>query len=1036
MVQAHNLNSGRGSHGNDSGTLNLSSRGVLDEVLALTPQLTKDKIKSKPKKKQKYKTPKKANILSCRSYNYIGTLNVRTIREDYKRMELSTLFGESGMEILGIQEHRIVHQDPIRMEKFTKGVHLITASAWRNGAGAATGGVGFMITKKAYDAISYIKSYGSRILTISFNGDPRLTVITVYSPTEAATDENAEEFHNTLRQAISDVPAHHLLLVVGDMNARLGRTNDKDTGWYYHDRTNRNGGLLRDTMLECNLEASNHRFQKKKGKLWTFLSDGTLSKGLIDYILIRKKWRNSLKNTEAYNFFNSIGSDHRVVICKMRVSLRKSKSPPRVTRHDFTGLKENSDLQERYAVTVSNRFDCLIEEIDDDASATIKYSKFTEAIADTNEALLPERPRRKKEDPGSDSRVQDSREKLYLAKDQYHLDPTEEHREAVALHKEELRKCYNRVEEEILKQKIMKVEHTADRCRNKESWSLVNDITGRSKANCGLIEGGSKEDRLKNWKEHFSKLLGQPPSVPNEDITIQQIHPQLDICTEPFNIAELEVAKKQIVEGKACGEDGIPPEVVKRVDLDDIILDFCNKALLEGKVPDQWKHSNIVPVPKKGDLTKVDNYRGIALTSIVGKTMNRMILNRIKPEIEKLLRNNQNGFRPGRSTTNHILALRRILEGAKAKNLPAILTFIDFKKAFDSVHRGILIKILRAYGIPQVIVDLIECMYTDTMAKIITSDGPTDILEILAGILQGDTLAPYLFIIVIDYIMCTVMEGTENPGFTIKPRRSRRVKAVKLADTEFADDISLLTDSINEAQALLISLETVAADVGLKINESKTKYMALNIPDDGNKELKTRSGETLKQEDDFVYLGAWIGSTEHDFVVRKAKAWAACHKMKNIWKSNLRRDLKIRLFQATVESILLYGAETWTLTQALTKKIDGCYTRMLRMALNIDWKLLLSNAKVYGKLPRATTKIQERRMKLAGHIQRHEDLIANPLLLWEPDHGHRERGRPNITFVDTLRKDTDLSNTEEIRQLMNDRELWRNNIRVRTQKPP
>ena len=66
-------------------------------------------------------------------------------------------------------------------------------------------------------------------------------------------------------------------------------------------------------------------------------------------------------------------------------------------------------------------------------------------------------------------------------------------------------------------------------------------------------------------------------------------------------------AKKDIREGKACGEDGIPPEVIKRVDLDDIILDFCNSALCNGDVPDQWKHSNIVPVPKKGDLTKVDN---------------------------------------------------------------------------------------------------------------------------------------------------------------------------------------------------------------------------------------------------------------------------------------------------------------------------------------------------------------------------------------------------------------------------------------------
>ena len=79
--------------------------------------------------------------------------------------------------------------------------------------------------------------------------------------------------------------------------------------------------------------------------------------------------------------------------------------------------------------------------------------------------------------------------------------------------------------------------------------------------------------------------------------------------------------------------------------------------------PDLWRISNIVPVPEKGVLNDTNNYRGVSLTSLLAKTLNRMILNRIQPEIEKKLRDNQNGFREGRSTTSHILTLRRILEG-------------------------------------------------------------------------------------------------------------------------------------------------------------------------------------------------------------------------------------------------------------------------------------------------------------------------------------------------------------------------------------
>ena len=101
-----------------------------------------------------------------------------------------------------------------------------------------------------------------------------------------------------------------------------------------------------------------------------------------------------------------------------------------------------------------------------------------------------------------------------------------------------------------------------------------------------------------------------------------------------------------------------------------------------------------MPIPKSGDLSKGGNYRGISLSSIVAKTYNRMILNRLRPELDEHLRANQNGFRVGRTTMGHILALRRLIEGVKANNLPSVITYIDFRKAFDTIHRGKMLKIL------------------------------------------------------------------------------------------------------------------------------------------------------------------------------------------------------------------------------------------------------------------------------------------------------------------------------------------------------
>ena len=132
-----------------------------------------------------------------------------------------------------------------------------------------------------------------------------------------------------------------------------------------------------------------------------------------------------------------------------------------------------------------------------------------------------------------------------------------------------------------------------------------------------------------------------------------------------------------------------------------------------------------------------------------------MLLNRLRPHIDPILRKNQDGFHQNRSTSGQILSIRRIIEGVKAKQLPAILLFIDFSKAFDSIHRQKMREILLAYKIPKETVNAIMILYSNTKSMIRSPDGDTDFFEITSGVLQGDTLAPYLFIICLDYAHIT-----------------------------------------------------------------------------------------------------------------------------------------------------------------------------------------------------------------------------------------------------------------------------------------
>ena len=142
---------------------------------------------------------------------------------------------------------------------------------------------------------------------------------------------------------------------------------------------------------------------------------------------------------------------------------------------------------------------------------------------------------------------------------------------------------------------------------------------------------------------------------------------------------------RKIKNRKAAGLDEIPPEVWKTRQFNDI-LRHCNAVYNQNPI-DRWMKGCILLFPKKGDLGLVKNYRGITLTSIAAKIYNALLRNSIVPQIDKILRKNQNDFRRNRSTTSQILTIRRILEGVRAKNLQATLLFVDFTKAFDYIQR-------------------------------------------------------------------------------------------------------------------------------------------------------------------------------------------------------------------------------------------------------------------------------------------------------------------------------------------------------------
>lgn len=980
----------------DAATLNPSGRVVADVAIGGLPPLLR---------------PKKVSRFS--------TLNVRTLK-GLKINELISLAEETNQEVVCIQEHRFIHpNNEIKYDYHPKGWLFVSSSAWTSSNNCSIGGVGFLFSPRASKSINSITSPNPRIITAKLEGNPATTIIGVYSPTNCSADKDAEDFYHLLTDTIKAVPKHHLMMIGGDFNAQTGPTTTIPSS-SYHSTPNRNGTLLMDLLVECNLIALNTCFRKRKGKLWT-IEYANGAKGQIDYILLNKKWKNSALDCEAYNTSSNLNTDHRIVSAKVRLSLRANKPRKRTNIYNWSSLLSDSEVQSNYLVEVQNRFDCLSSEVNIDTN-TQRYDLMIKAHRTATEKCVPKRPRIRRKVPWEDDTVIGKRENLREMAKKKRNDRSTANIDNFNRAVTELNEAYENGMKRYVEKSVKKIKDASYHARNSEVWRICNEVTQRKKTSKGILKADSPAERLTLWKEHFEKLLA-PPAATQAGAPFrakQIVNRELPICTDNFTMQELDNCLRQLSNNKAAGLDEIPGEVWKIGALKEELLKVCNDAF-SGDKPDVWGLNGIIPVPKKGDLSNPQNYRGISLSSIAAKVYNKLILQRVRPHIDPLLRKNQNGFREGRSTVSQILALRRIIEGIKSKNLTAVLTFVDFKKAFDSVDRAKLIIILASYGIPQKLIDAIAVMYANTRAKVLSSDGETTIFNITAGVLQGDTLAPFLFIIIVDYVMRSTLEDHNHLGFTLNKttRRNQPLPQNTFTDTDYADDLCLISDSVTDAQSFLTRLENAAAEFGLVVNVEKTEAMMFNTVGT----LTTITGEPIENKQDFKYLGAWISSTSKEFNVRKGCAWSALNKLDKLWKSSLPRHLKIEFFKATVESVLLYGAESWTLTKTLEKSLNGCYTRLLRHALNIKWQQRMTNKELYKDLPPISEVVRTRRLKFAGHCYRADECAAD-VLFWDPKHGKRGRGRPAITYIDNLVEDTGLQ-VPEIRSTMSNRELWR-----------
>ena len=222
------------------------------------------------------------------------------------------------------------------------------------------------------------------------------------------------------------------------------------------------------------------------------------------------------------------------------------------------------------------------------------------------------------------------------------------------------------------------------------------------------------------WAERFENVLNRD-TVAGKDIDEnEKVCDTLDVKEDLSSEEELATVLKGLKNNKAPGADSMINEFLKYggSEVRNKLLKIMNMIFEKGEVPNDFRKTLIKPLYKKGDKSECYNCRGISLVSVGSKLLSNMILFRLRHAVDKVLREEQCGFRKGRGCVDHVFTFRLIIEKSLRCQTPLVLSLIDYEQAFDSVDRTALTKVLSLYGIPEKYIKVICAMYENNTAAV------------------------------------------------------------------------------------------------------------------------------------------------------------------------------------------------------------------------------------------------------------------------------------------------------------------------------
>jgi endonuclease/exonuclease/phosphatase family metal-dependent hydrolase len=523
------------------------------------------------------------------------------------------------------------------------------------------------------------------------------------------------------------------------------------------------------------------------------------------------------------------------------------------------------------------------------------------------------------------------------------------------------RRIKNKVKFLINKQRLEKMMEL-EACRTadpKEFWKKIKNMGGFTRKTKALPEtmidqkGQERSDPREVrdvWKEAWESLGREIPEDAKFDVAFlkktrieverrriesDRRQQDTDHIDRPIERAEISKAIKRLRKGKSAGVDEIVTELLKFGGeiMEEILWFFFDQVWREERVPEEWSKAVIVPLFKKGDKRDPFNYRGISLLSIVGKTFAQVLNMRIMEWVEdgKKLSEEQGGFRAKRGCPDQIFVLNELIEKTCKKGGNLFTCFIDLKKAYDSVSRVGLWKVLWEKGVRGKMWRVLQQMYRRVQSCVRVGEQTTEWFEVDVGVRQGCVLSPVLFSLFIDGLaeeVIKVGEGVEVGDSIVQ---------ILL----YADDMVVTAKNKKDLQKMMSAVQKFTHKWRLEVNAGKTEVVVFGVANSNTKDTKIKYGDAfLKVVTGYTYLGIFQARLmkSRGVVMKKEMVSKARMKMEIAWGlgsrfGRVRTSTGVHVWKGLIRPTLEYAAEVWhrgkweeaeKIQRSMGKRILGC----------------------------------------------------------------------------------------------------------------